>query len=166
MKMTKKQPAFTVIEVLLTIAITGVVISLIYVIYVNFSKQVYSFFHNSIVSNEVHAFYQQMKVDAFQSNKMQYINNEIIFSNYNTSEVRYKKEGDSIYRYFKENKGAGVYVNNITVKPFNLLSSGKQLAEKISLESKIYDQPIQFTIFKNYPMTFMHYGNRSQKNRK
>lgn len=165
MKINEKQPAFTVIEILLTIAITSVIISVIYVIYANFSKQVHSFFYNSITSSEVYSFYQQMRVDAFQSNSMQYFNNEIVFEKYNTSEIRYKKEGDSMYRYFKGNKGRGAFVNTIKGYPLKVTYKGKKLVEKISLETKIYDQPIQFTIFKNYPTTFVHYGNRSKKNR-
>jgi len=160
MKINKTYSAFTVIEMLFTIAITSVVISVVYVIYANFSKQVYSYFYESTHANEVYSFYQQMKLDAFYANAMLYENQEIVFDYYNGINIHYKKKGDTIFRFRQNKKETGIYIHNLKIYKPKVKLLNKKLVDQISFESRIYEKPIRFSVFKNYPLTHKYYGYR------
>ncbi len=89
--------AYTVIEVMITLVVTVIVISLVYAVVLNFKKQIFIYQDYNDKVTLFKRLDNAIRNDIYTSNTFDYSNGEI-FLNKEGSEVVYKIEADKIYR--------------------------------------------------------------------
>lgn len=149
-KVRTKLKAFTILEMLMSLGVMTLVISMVYFMYVSFSSQVYGYFNDASSSNQVYGFYKQFRKDAYQATNITKKNNSLILYFYDKKEVYYNFESTQLVRKQFEQ------LDSIILKEFKISYLGnkkytKNIVNKITFKTMLLGREIDFTINKKYP---------------
>ncbi len=147
--MRNRQPAFTILEVLINIAIMSVIIGMIYFIYSAFSKQIA--YYRADVEEELAFgnFCLRLKEDFFRAEKITGTAASFETVRYNDERIYYVVKNGYIYRDQKSNRDS-LKVDKITVQTKIDPVSNEKVLEKISLGAFLFQKPLTFTAAKKY----------------
>lgn len=152
--MITKLRAFTLLEMLMSIGIMTLVISMVYFMYVSFSEQVYSYFKDSTSSNEVYGFYSQFRTDAYQANTIIKKGNTLVFNFYNNTEVFYDFDDEKLIRR-QLDQNQIIYLGGYSFSNIRKRNNGEILINQIKFETLLLGRKIDFIINKRYPSHFL-----------
>ncbi len=88
--------AFSIVEVLVSMAITGIIIGIIFTVFTIVSEQLLNFKEQNQYISDYNRFSYAVNKDIFESEEMISIENGFIFKKYNGDEVVFEKQ-DSIF---------------------------------------------------------------------
>ena len=143
--------AFTILEMLINIAIMSIIVGMVYYIYTSFSKQV-SFYQSDVEEkNSVSNFCLQIKTDFFKADKIIGNKNSFEVIMYDTSKtVNYEVENDFLYRIQNQIIDS-LRINKINVSSKENFDFKESYIEKIEIQTFLFDEIIEFAAAKKYP---------------
>ncbi len=153
--MRNKLGAFTVLEVLFTLLLSAIIISMVYSIYSTFSGQTYKLFKEVTNTSEVHTFFSKMNEEVYKAQNVFYDKKKLVLHSYNDTNILYHYDKDSLKRYQND-----LFTGSIFVKDFKVQQNSKRLdgrVIKIQYSTSIFGEEVSFDIIKNYP-EIINYG--------
>jgi len=151
MKM-KKIKAFTILEMIINLALMSIIISMVYFVYSFFSETVSDYSNMSEENFETQLFYMLLKDDFYLSDKVVSLNEgdfNIVF--YNEETITYIQKNEYLFRQ----KGLQIDSLKVTELQFEfLLNDTKEASEKliksITVKSLLYNKEVPLFVYKNY----------------
>lgn len=146
-----KIKAFTIMEIVINLAIIGIIVTITYSAYLFFSRSLYEYTNASSENFEQQFFYQKIMDDFYTCQyvtKMSENTFKIVF--YNKTFVQYKHKQGYLFR---EQNGTvdSIKVTMLTTK---LLEKNKvqsdSIIENISLKASLFEQEIPMYVNKEY----------------
>ena len=145
---TNKLNAFTVLEVLITMGVMAIIVSLTYLLYGSFSQQILNFQQNSIEEQKYEQFISQLKSDVFQAEKITKDNNILEFKFYNNQKsVSYEMNITEIIRTQNLQKES-LFTKNVTTE---ILKGSSNLVTKLQINTSLFNEELEVEIHKVYP---------------
>ncbi len=154
-----KLKAFTVLEMLINMAITAIIIGTVYYAYLSFSKQV-SLYQKTIEEEmNLDSFLTQLKTDFFKAEKIIQSKDQsfnIIF--YNEEEINYSANDNYFLRVQNSN------VDSIEIKKIDIQTevntvNQEKRVKKATVFCSLFSESIEFSVSKNNT-TPINYGNQ------
>lgn len=145
---TTKLNAFTVLEVLITMGVMAIIVSLTYLLYGSFSQQVLNFQQNSIEEQNYEQFISQLKMDVFEAEKIVQGNNTLEFRFYNNlRSISYEVNATEITRTQNILKES-LAIKNITIQT---IEGSIDLVNKLLINTSLFNEDLEVEIIKVYP---------------
>lgn len=144
-----KIKAFTILEMLMSIGIITLIISMLYFVYVSFSSQVSEYYKESRSVNDTYNFYSQLRLDAYQANTIFKEGDNIVFEFYDNKKVFYFLDGTFLVRK-QNNMNNKIYLKDYHV---NEIKSNhlKLLINEMEFKTQLMGRPFNFKVNKTYP---------------
>jgi len=142
--------AFTVLEMLVNLTMMSIIMGLIYVAYTSFVQHVMNYQHSIDEQDRLTRSYVQLKIDFYHADKVVKEYQGFKTVPYDMKQIQYKIMDTYLIRKqidildtlpIREIKIASV-ANTITKE---------ELITKIAIQTSLYDEPIMFTVVKEYP---------------
>lgn len=141
-----KIPAFTIIEISITLAIMGVISSMTYFIYISITQQSYFYSQSKITYFEYSQLNNLIQEDVFESKRINQLNEntiELVLDDFKT--IKYKVNGNSLVRTF--NSADEVF--DVIVSSHDFTGASYHIP-KIVLTYKLFNEDIRAVYYKNF----------------
>gem|GEM_PF-1842765 len=155
--------AFTILEVVISLALMSIIIAMVYSLYAMLSKQLYVYSDETELVNNYNQLHSLLVRDVHNSNKLVAIDEEVyLFSSSDT--IKYYAYDDSLIR----EKGQMIDTFLVKVPQFNAVKENMLLGNRIKRIEVTYDlfgEQIEAVYFKDYGVsaiinnTFFDNGN-------
>ena len=145
----KKVSGFTILEMLINMTIMSIIISLIYFTYSALVQQIQKY--QQALNEEMHfnIFYTQLKQDFYDAEYVEKSNEGFKCISYTEEIVEYKVDSKIIIRTQKENRDTLIIRNARITSDLNKIVN-KELVKKLDTETSLFDEPLNFSLYKNY----------------
>lgn len=143
-----KVKAFTVLEVLITMGVMAIIVSLTYLLYGSFSQQIMNYQKNSIEAQNFEQFTNQLQVDLFEAEKVIKSNNTIEFSFYSDKKSILYEIGTNELSRTQGNLKEILMIKNVEIETLN---SNSDLITKLNIISSLFNEELQVELIKIYP---------------
>ena len=153
-----KLKAFTILEIIIALALTSIIVSMVYAFFLFMSKSTNNYITHSTENMLVQLFYTNLKREAYISEEIVSTNSENFDMNfYNGEKVQYSMKGDYLFRS-KNNQRDSIRVKNVSIEAVDLpsLKNNNHLVESIHISAHLFDNEIPMRVYKNY---FSKYPN-------
>lgn len=139
----------------------GIIVSMVYLVYAYFSKNVSEYSIMSAENFEIQSFYTLLKEDFYNCDKIVTLNESsftVIF--YNEQSIKYSKKGDFLFRQNKMQKDS-IPLTKLEIEYLSPIEDPTQgfLVSSVSLYSLLFKEQIPFYVYKNY---YSNYKNIEQ----
>jgi len=147
-----KIKAFTLLEMIINLTLMSIIVSMIYVVYAYFSKNVYEYSKTSSENFAVQSFYAQLKEDFFYSDKIISENGKdftVVF--YNDEFIQYKVHKNYLFRKAKRSKDS-IKTKSVQLDFLENEDPNKEehLITGIKIKSILYKKETPLRVYKNY----------------
>ncbi|MBX2828093.1 MAG: type II secretion system GspH family protein [Flavobacteriaceae bacterium] len=142
--------AFTLLEMVINMAIMGIIVGMVYMVYVLFSSHVGGYALFSTEFNNAKAFHNQLQEEVLTCDRIVPTPNDgfsMVF--YDESEVVYHRKGAWLYREKNRMKDSLAIVG-LNFKFLMQENSGDKLVESISITSSLQGRSVPFYVAKQY----------------
>jgi len=141
--------AFTILEMLINIAIMSIIIGIVYFVYSSFARQVSNYQINIEEQMEFDSFSLQLKTDFFNAEKIVALTDsfEILF--YNTKSVKYEITDKYLLRKQNQNVDS-LRIIKVTLDRVSSLDSSANLIRKVIVTAPLFNEPIEYVVTKKY----------------
>jgi type II secretory pathway pseudopilin PulG len=157
---TNKVPAFTIIEVLVTLMITSLVILISSTVYVTFSGYFNGFKANSEMHQQLFLFDRQINLDFQNAGKAFLSGDDLVISHNNNEEINYRFVDQMIVRL--ENENSDTFHIQFSNLQFNYYLPG--LIDEVKFDVRTSDFFIHYKAFAQYSQSGLVnseiYGNK------
>jgi len=147
-----KTRAFTLLEVVINLAIMGVVSGMVFTLYVLFSKNVGDYGKISNEKFEIQSFHSALKDDFFKSDKVLQEDEEtfmVLF--YDETAIRYQGRDGFLFRQVGDHQDS-IPMTGMEFKIWERQSAPEDsnFIEHLKITSRLLDQPTQLLVSKKY----------------
>lgn len=155
--------AFTILEIVISLAIMSIIVAMVYVIYSLLSKQLYEYKSETELVNNYSQLDVALKRDIYSSKKLSYIDGELHLSN-DSKTIRYKESNNKLIR--KSSSVVDTFL--VHVEEFKIYEEDFLLGnnrKRIAVRYKLFDQELEAVYFKDFGVadhinkTFFANGN-------
>jgi len=151
--MKNKLSAFTILEMLINIAIMSIIIGMVYYIYSSFSKQIV-FYQDDIQEEYIlTSFCLRLKRDFYNAEKIKGSINSLELRSYNNNIINYEVGGEFLYR-IQENDVDSLKISKLEVSILVNPMTKEDLVQKAEIIAFLFGERINFTVMKKYPGIF------------
>jgi len=147
-KPTNHIKAFTILEVVISLALMSIIIAMVYSLYVMLSKQLYVYSDETELVNNYNQLHTLLSRDIHNSNKL-VGNTEAIYLLSSQGSIQYKKVADKLIR----SSSGSIDSFMVKVSEFNVVKEDMLLGNNIKCIQVTYDlfgEQIEAVYFKNY----------------
>ncbi len=148
--------AFTILEMIINLALMSIIVGMVYLVYGYFSKSLSQYSIMSTENFDLELFYSQLEEDFYIADKIVLIDEkkiEIIF--YNEEYVNYSWEGKFLYRVNKQKKDS-IKVLDFKATSLNPIDPAKKtLIKNIMVQALLYDKEAPLYLYKNYASNYL-----------
>ena len=144
--------AFTILEMIINLALMSIIVSLVYVVYGYFSQNMKEY---TIMTSEnflMASFNTRLKEDFYQADKIFSIGEKkitVIF--YDEVSVAYRQEGQYLYRE-SDNSLDSIRSNGMTFTLLNpeVSTPSSKLVKNVRIDAELYGKEVPLFAYKNY----------------
>lgn len=148
--MTNKKtlPAFSIIEAIIGMAITAIIMGIIFVIFSIVSERMLDYKNQNALVNDLNRLTYSVNKDIFDSEKMTVINNEVFFKGYSGEEVKYNFLEDYILRDKEE------FIDTFKIKLKQIIidsvksSTQKKVFLRLKLNVEVNERDMDLNFYK------------------
>lgn len=141
---------FTVLEMLINIAITAIVVGMVYYTYSSFTKQVLVYQESVLVKGEVDSFLVQLKTDVFECEQILRGNNSFEMVFYDGRRIEYLVLGEYLVRG-QNQKRDSLRIKGFDYRTIKSNTGQVDYVNWIEFETFVFKQTVPFAAFKEYP---------------
>lgn len=149
--------AFTILEVIINLAIMAIIVSMVYFVFGYFSNTVYDYNKMALENFTIKSFYTLMEEDFYTSEKVISENGkvfDIVF--YDERKVQYIRKGDYFFRKMATVKDS-IKVKDMQIE--YLWNDSKKLSENpiksIRITTLLYEKETLLFVYKNYLSNYL-----------
>ena len=142
--------AFTILEMLINIAIMSIIIGMVYYAYSSFAKQVSYYQSGVIEQNELDSFCLQLKTDFFNAEKIVGSTDSFEVFFYNTKSIKYEIKNGFLLRKQNQNVDS-LRIRKVNVTTISNPDMNEILVQKAIITTYLFDEPIEYMVTKKYP---------------
>ncbi len=143
--------AFTILEMLINIAIMSIIIGMVYFVYSSFAKQV-SFYQMDVEEeNTLSSFCLRLKADFFKADRIIGADNSFELVAYNTESIYYEVQNNYLFRRQQRDVDS-LKIDKIDISSIIDPLTKESLVQKAQITTYLFDKKMEFTVAKKYPI--------------
>lgn len=142
--------AFTILEMLINIAIMSIIIGIVYFIYSSFARQVSNYQINIEEQMKLDNFSLQLKTDFFNAQKIVASTGSFEVFFYNAKSIKYEITDKYLIRKQNQNTDT-LRIKKIVLNKITSLDSKTNLIRRAVITTSIFNEPVEYVITKKYP---------------
>ncbi|MAY21687.1 MAG: hypothetical protein CMC74_02805 [Flavobacteriaceae bacterium] len=152
-----KIKAFTILEIVISMAVMAIIITMVYLVYIFFTKNTSEYASMLTENFEMELFYSLLKEDFYKSDKvLVQEDNGFLVVYYDQSEVSYYSKAGFLFREIQNKKDSiplgYLEVNTLFEKP---MQGTENLVQSVSINSELLQQGVPLFVFKEYPSNYL-----------
>lgn len=152
-----KIKAFTILEIVISMAVMAIIITMVYLVYIFFTKNTSEYASMLTENFEMELFYSLLKEDFYKSEKvLVQEDNGFLVVYYDQREVSYYSKARFLFREIQNKKDSiplgYLEVNTLFEKP---MQATENLVQSVTINSELLKQGIPLFVFKEYPSNYL-----------
>lgn len=156
-----KIKAFTILEIIINLALMSIIVSMVYVVYGYFSKNMTEYSLMTAANFKMDSFNTRLKEDFYNADKIFSINeNEFRVVFYDETYVNYRQEEHYFYRE-NGNRRDSVHCKGIAFTLLHPDSKGasENLIKNVLVSAELYGNEVSLFAYKNYFSNYLNLKN-------
>lgn len=141
--------AFTILEIVISLAIMSIIVALVYVIYSLMSKQLFEYRSETELVNDYNQLDVVLKRDLYSANEIAYVDGVLHLSNNETKTIRYKENNNQLIRMSSSVIDTfSVHIEGFKVYEEDFLLGNNR--KRVAIRYKLFEQELEAVYFKDF----------------